>query len=115
MSDFDRQPSHDIQDMPAGSKVISASGTTTLMPYEQTVYIDSDLGAVTVELPNPAECAGRLYSIRVPDVDTGEAGATTVATRVAVGLANATLDADNDHELLYSDGRRFLRVVNGVA
>lgn len=107
-----RQVHYGVVEAEISKKRLTKDGATRLLALETTVFIDPDLGAVTIKLPEPGEGAGRIYSIYVRD--TGDTSAT-VATVEAAGLADYTLDADGDHVLLYSDGYEYHEIVNNVA
>jgi len=96
---------------------VQADGAQTyqMKASEKTVIITSGHSAntMTITLPPVQECAGQFYYIGAV------AGATATTTLVDdgddAGFANKTLDADDDHILLYSTGHRWLIVTNGIA
>lgn len=83
---------------------------------ERTLIVNSGHtdNTVTVTLPPVNECAGQLYYIGAPLGATGNT--TTVADNGDdAGFSDLTMDADDDHTLLYSTGHRWLVVTNGIA
>lgn len=111
MSDFDRQGTHGIDDMPSGSKIryiVDADGPNVqLTPYEQTIVVAPDLGSTTIILPTPQESSGRFVSIHVPDIDTVAAGSATslfVKVNGTTYGGNAAAATDGLRALYYSDG-----------
>ena len=87
----------------------------TLAVYEQVVLLDTDTadGTFTLTLPPVAEAAGKSYSISVVDAN----GAVTIQDQDD-SLAwhdIATLDADYDGVVLYSDGLRWWTLATDVS
>lgn len=89
--------------------------TYTMSASEQTIIVTSGNAAntMTLTLPPVQEAAGKFYYI-------GAVAGATAATTVEddggdAAFADLTLDANDDHVLLYSTGHRWLVAVNGIA
>ena len=109
--------------------VVAAMDNDLVITFTRTdataVNITGDMGTVRVSvtgaynvpinLPNPAEVAGRLFSIEVTGASSGVATLNTGATGavpefgVVDGQELGTTD-DVDAVLLYSDGRAWWRI-----
>jgi len=76
-----------------------------------TVNTANDSWSLT--LPPVAEAAGRLLSIYAT---VANSKVLTVQDQDdSVGWSDLTLDTDDDHVLLYSDGLRWCVILNGIA
>ena len=95
----------------------TASPTYQMKPGDQLlVAVSSGADGVgIVTLPSVAEAAGRWYHIAAP---TGAAGGdiSLYVKETGAELAtNGDMDADNDYLLLFSTGKAWLTIVDGVA
>ena len=69
---------------------------------------------MTLTLPPVHEAMGQFYYIEATLGDTGNT--TTIEDDNGdTALSDLTLDADDDYILLYSNGRRWLTIFNGIA
>jgi hypothetical protein len=98
--------------------LVQADGasTYTMKASERTLIVNSGhtSNTMTVTLPPVQECAGQFYYIGAP---FGDAGNTTTVEDDGgdAAFSDLTMDADDDHVLLYSTGHRWLVVTNGIA
>lgn len=104
------------QGNPRVETFVLADGAQTiqLKPGETGLVIISGNAAntVTVTLPPVHQAAGQIVFI---NARAGATAATTVEDyNDDAGLSDLTLDADDDHVLLYSTGERWLTLVNGI-
>jgi hypothetical protein len=75
-------------------------------------------GSVILTLPPISQCAGKFYYICIPDVNNpGTSGDCSLYVKEtgAELTTNGDMDADGDYILLYSDGRTWRTIVDGVA
>ena len=93
----------------------AAYTSDTMEVFEQVVLIDTDTvdGTFTVTLPPVAEAAGKMYSITL--IDAG--GTVTIQDQDDSYDWNDIddMDADDDAELLYSDGLRWFEICDYIA
>ena len=98
------------------SKIIQVSGASggtsyTLKVYEQTVLCYATAGSLTLTLPNVLEAVGRLFSIYCKDL-TSPNTVKVQDNNESLGWNDATLTADKDHILLYSDGLQWNLIID---
>ena len=98
--------------------LVEADGasTYTMKASEHHLIVNSGHtdNTMTVTLPPVNECAGQIYYIGAPLGDTGNT--TTVEDNNGdAAFSDLTMDADDDHTLLYSTGSRWLVIYNGIA
>lgn len=98
--------------------LVQADGASTysMKASERTVIVNSGhtSNTMTLTLPPVNECAGQFYYIGAPLGDTGNT--TTVQdNNDDAAFSDLSMDADDDHTLLYSTGHRWLVVTNGIA
>lgn len=87
--------------------VLAITATATLTANQQVVTI-ANTAAATVTLPPVAAAKGRRYTIHKISAD---AEAVTVASADGdVAYSNATLDAENDRVVVFSDGRQWYEI-----
>lgn len=97
---------------------LSATDATYQMkPGDQILYAVSsaDDGVAIVTLPSVAEAAGRWYYIQAPTGATAGDISLYIKETGAELTTNGDMDADNDYLLLFSTGKAWLTVVDGVA
>jgi hypothetical protein len=96
--------------------VTSAAGAAVkLAVYQRTVYATANTASDSFDLflPVVQEAEGLTYVVHATIANSK---AITLKTRGTVpGWSNLTLDTDNDHVVLYSDGRRWRVLLNGIA
>lgn len=96
--------------------VFVANADYTLKPTEQCVEIICSGAAVNITLPDVADAKGNTYTFLLKT-----AGANDVDLLVPDNALNKTaiealdMDADDDACALYSDGRRWWVVNDGIA
>jgi len=99
-------------------QLVQADGAQTydMKSTDHIVIVNSGhtSNTMTLTLPPVQECAGGLYYIGAPLGDTGNT--TTVEDNNGdAALSDLTMDADDDHILLFSTGHRWLVVTQGIA
>jgi len=98
------------------AKILFATESATLKPYQQTVLCTTGaVSDVDLVLPPVGEAAGKLYSITLvtdggKDVTVNDHGDDSRVAFTAV-----TLDTAEDYILLYSDGARWWTISSEVA
>ena len=95
----------------------TASATYQMKPGDQILYAVSSAAddVAIVTLPSVAEAAGRWYYIQAPTGASGGDISLYIKETGAELTTNGDMDADNDYLLLFSTGKAWLTVVDGVA
>ena len=97
------------------SKISYLTAAAQLTTMQGTVHVTANTtyDSWTLTLPAVSEASGLIFSIR-----------STIANQKAVTVTDAgddsafqdlTLDTDGDYAVLYSDGVRWLVLLNGIA
>ena len=102
---------------PLWKNFVSGDVTYQMKPGDHIIIATSDQndGQAIITLPSLAEAAGKFYYICAP---TGASGGDISVYEKETGSELSTygdLDADDDHVLLFSDGRKWRVVLDGVA
>jgi hypothetical protein len=71
-------------------------------------------GVAILVLPSVAAAAGRIYYINVPSISGGDLS-LYVQENYTELTTNGDMDAADDYLFLYSDGRQWRTLVDGVA
>lgn len=94
--------------------VVYKSAAATLALYEQNVVctVSADTGNYALTLPGVAAAAGITFTVKV----VRSANALTLQDQDdSEDWSDLTLDADEDHVTLRSDGIRWSVIENGIA
>jgi len=91
------------------------SAATTLTVSAARVHVTGNTASDdwSLTLPPVAEAAGRFLSIYATIANSKTV--TVQDQDDSVGWTDLTLDTDDDHALLYSDGLRWCVILNGIA
>lgn len=79
--------------------------------YEETIELAEQANAVTLTLPPAGLSGGRVYTVS----DSLDTGTGTIIVQSNEGVALGTLSVTNDFIVLYSNGRRYLRLASTLA
>lgn len=116
-SNLDTQ--HDLEGLPRHVTLTDSSLTYSMKVSDFVLIVDttgvSSDGTAIVTLPGLGECAGSLFYICAP---VGAAGGDLSLYEKETGAELATygdLDADDDHVILFSTGKEWRVVLDGVA
>ncbi len=97
------------------SSEVDLDGTANveLKVYQTTVMITVAAQSITLTLPSVAEAYGQLYSIFVNITNGGDV--TVQDQDESYEWTDIALNADNEHVVLYSDGRRWCEFETGYS
>ncbi len=114
------QKLHHMDSLGAKPLFINLDATTTsyqMKPGDQLVCATSSEadGTGIVYLPSIAEAAGKFYFIWAPTGATAGDISLYVKETGAELTTNGDMDADDDHILLFSDGKNWRTILDGVA
>lgn len=106
-----------------GNKPLIINLTTTDLVYRMKVSDTCVIayascggdGNGIIYLPPVAEAAGQFYYINAPTGATGDDISLYILETQAELTTNGDMDADDDYIVLYSDGRQWRTVLDGVA
>ena len=100
----------DAETRGVGASVLHVSEDTQLKPGDQLVVVDSTDAAVTITMPSLSEAAGRFYYVEAP------VGATNdVSVFDKEGTEIGDMDANDDHNVWFCTGTRWLDIYDGIA
>lgn len=100
----------------AAPKFIGGADNVDLTILNRVVVLTGTTGDLDINMPPVSEAAGRIFSIRSPDVGTDTNAVTVKDPHGSVDWGgNYTIDADDDHLVLYSDGQKWYELTNGIA
>lgn len=83
-------------------KTVTKTATATLKPNETNVKVNCAAGAVTISLPTPALCRGKVFAIH--QVEASNNVTINDGSASVDWPGNITLNALNDRALLFCDG-----------
>jgi len=91
--------------------------TYQMKPSDQNIiaYSDQADDAAILTLPSLAEAAGKFYYVCAPTGATAGDISLYEKETGAEFATNGDMDADDDYILLYSDGRKWRTIIDGVA
>ena len=118
MNDSAVNTQYDLEGLPRYLELTSTSKTYQMRVSDTVLIIKSKTGADNdgiVTLPSLAEAVGKFYFISAP---TGDADNIVLLHQKETGAlltTYGTLDADDDHVILFSDGTKWRIALNGVA
>ena len=96
-----------------GVGVVFKTAAYSMTINDRHVRADASGGSFTLTLPSVAEAAGMIFDIEAVDVDST---AVTVQDKGDdAGLTNITLNADNEHVVLYSNGYSWRELKTGYS
>ena len=88
----------------------TTSGAYSLAAGVQSLYVDTTGGAITVTLPAPGECKFQIIAITAL---TGGTNAVTVQDNDdSYDWSDASLNADADGGVWWSDGKKFWKLAD---
>lgn len=106
-----------LENKPLWLTLTTAVPTYTMRPGDTVIIGISEVADASgiIYLPSKAEAVGKFYYICAP---TGAAGGDLSIYDKEAGSEISTygdMDADDDHAIFFTDGRKWRVVLNGVA
>lgn len=117
-SDFDTQL--DLEGLPRHLVLSVAAGLTySMKPSDRILIVDTTDaggdGVAIVTLPSLADAVGKFYYVCAPVGATGGDLSLYEKETGAELATNGDMDADDDHIVLFSTGKEWRTILDGVA
>ena len=104
----------DVATLPSGAQIAHITAAATLTLSQRLVFatVNTANGSFTITLPDVGAAAGLIFYVRVDVANTKVL--TLEDNGNDAGLSDLTLDADNDSIILFSTGKEWRELNNGI-